>query len=251
MDFSQLTPAQWAMAVLAALTVGFSKGGFGGIGMLTVTLVATLMRGHERESTGVVLPLLICGDFFAVHAFRRHVRWPLLIRLLPPALIGVCLGFFWMRQMSDASFKPVIGWIVLCLAAFQICRQVWPERLQSVPHGRPFTWTMGTGAGVTTMLANAAGPIMTLYFLAVRLPKLEFLGTTAWYFLIVNLFKIPFSANLGFIHPGSLLFDAALVPFVATGVVIGRFLIHRIDQKLFERLLLGLTGLAALHLIFS
>ena len=101
------------------------------------------------------------------------------------------------------------------------------------------------------MLANAAGPIMTLYFLAVQLPKLEFVATAAWFFLIINCSKVPLSANLGLITPGTLAFNAALAPFVALGIVAGRFLLHRLDQKRFEMLLLVLTALTALHLILS
>ena len=251
MEFTHLTAHQWLIAALAALTVGLAKSGFGGVGMLTVTLMATLMKGHERESTGVVLPLLICGDLFAVQAFRRHVRWPLLGRMLPPALVGVALGYFWMRSMSNAGFKPLIGWIVVFLTGLQLWRQLRPNALKDIPHSPWFTWSMGIGAGVTTMLANAAGPVMTLYFLALQLPKLEFVATAAWFFLVVNLSKLPLSTNLGLISPGSLLFNAMLVPFVAVGIFGGRYLIHRIDQKLFDRLLLALTALTALHLILS
>jgi len=250
MDFFHLTPTQWILAGFAAISVGISKSGFGGVGILTVALMAALMSGHERESTGVVLPLLITGDLLATRAFRGHVRWPVLIRLLPPAMIGVCIGFFWMRGLSNTGFKPMIGWIVLALAALQFFRQIQPGIFQTIPHRRDFAWAVGITAGITTMLANAAGPIMALYFLAVQLPKLEFVATAAWYFLIVNLFKVPFSANLGFIRPESLLFNAALIPLVALGIASGRFFLHRLDQKLFEQLLLGLIGLTALHLIF-
>ena len=251
MELPQLTLCQWLLAALAALSVGLAKSGFGGIGMLTVTLMAAIMKGHERESTGVVLPLLICGDLFAVWAFRRHVRWGLLVRMLPPALFGVGLGYLWMSHLSNAGFKPLIGWIVIALTAVQIWRQLRPAASQNIPHSRRFAWLMGILAGVTTMLANAAGPVMTLYFLVLQLPKLEFVSTAAWFFLVVNLSKVPLSVNLGLIHPGSLLFNAALAPLVAVGVLAGRSVIHRIEQKRFEQLLIGLTALTALHLIFS
>ncbi len=249
MDFFHLTLEQWLLAILAALFVGISKAGFGGFGMLTVALMATLMKGHELESTGIVLPMLICGDLLAVRAFRGHVRWPILLGLLPPAVAGVLAGFFWMSGLSNVGFKPVIGWIVLALVGLQLFRQFRPVLFQHVPHTRTFAWLAGTSAGFTTMVANAAGPIMTLYLLAVQLPKLAFVGTGAWYFLIVNLIKVPFSASLGFITPNSLLFNAALIPAVAAGLFTGRYFLHRIDQTFFERLLLALTALTALHLI--
>ena len=109
MDFFHLTAQQWLLAILAALSVGLGKSGFGGVGMLSVALMAAVMRGHERESTGVVLPLLVCGDLFAVRAFRQHVRWPLVFRMLPPALLGIGLGYLWIKNLSDADFKPVVG----------------------------------------------------------------------------------------------------------------------------------------------
>ena len=251
MDFSHLTAQQWLLAGLAALLVGLAKSGFGGVGMLILVLMANVMRGHERESTGVVLPLLICGDLFASHAFRRHVRWPMLFRLLPPAGVGVLLGFFWMRTLSNTGFKPLIGMIVLVLAALHLLRESMPQKFQNIPHNPWFAWGLGITAGITTMLANAAGPIMALFFLAMALPKLEFVATGALFFLAVNLFKIPFSMNLGFITGPSLAFNAVLIPLVALGIFGGRFLIHRMNQRLFEKVLLLLTIFTALHLIFA
>ena len=251
MDFSHLTSQQWLLAGLAALMVGLAKSGFSGVGMLILVLMANAMPGYERESTGVVLPLLICGDLFAAQAFRQHVRWPVLGRMLLPAGIGVCVGYFWLRGLSNTGFKPLIGWIVLFLTGLHLLRQAKPEKFQSVPHSPWFVWTMGIGAGITTMLANAAGPIVTLFFLAVALPKLEFVATGALFFLVVNLFKVPFSMNLGFITLHSLAFNAVLTPLVAAGIYGGRFLVHRMDQRLFERVLLILTALTAFHLIFA
>ena len=238
------------MAITAALAIGLSKSGFAGVGMLSIALMASLMRGHERDSTGVILPLLVCGDLFAVQAFRWQARWPLILRLLSPTLLGVGLGWVLMWRLSNAGAKPVVGWIVLGLLAIELWRQQRADTFRSFQHTRRFAWTTGIAAGVTTMIANAAGPIMTLYLLAIEVPKLELVGTTAWFFLIVNLCKVPLSTNLGLINQGSLCFNAALAPFVGLGIVGGRFLLHRIPQKTFERLLLVLTVLTALHLIF-
>ncbi len=251
MDFAHFTSHQWLLSILAAALVGLGKSGFGGVGALSVALMAIVMAGHEGESTGVILPLLICGDFFAIHAFWRHVRWPLLRRLLPPALLGVLCGYAWLRLSGGVALKPMIGWTVLALVALQLLRQLTPQWFRRVPHTWWFAWTLGIVAGITTMLANAAGPVMALYFLAVELPKMELVATSAWFFLFINLFKLPLSANLGFIQSGSLCFNAALIPFVGLGIVAGRLLLHRIDQGIFERLLLFLTVLTALHLIFN
>ena len=238
---------EWLLAILAAFCVGFSKGGFTGVGLLTVVIMARLFP--PRESTGVLLPLLIVGDILSVLVFHQHALWAQIIRMLPPALVGVVAGFLFMFFVPSGAFGPLIGWIVLCLALLQALRKARPLLFASVPHTRTFAYTMGVWTGITTMLANGAGPVMTLYFLAIGLPKYAFVGTSAWFFLIVNLFKVPFSASLGLITGGSLLFNLVLIPCVAAGIFAGRALIHVIPQNLFEWILLIFAGVAAFRLI--
>lgn len=243
-----LTPGQWALAVIAALCIGIGKSGFSGLGLATVVIMAQLFP--PRESTGILLPLLICGDVGAVAAFRQHAEWKQIWRMLPPTALGIVAGFGFMSLIPDRGFRPVIGWIVLFMTAVQMLRRFRPGLFQHLPHTHAFAWTMGGWSGITTMLANAAGPVMALYFLAIEAPKLTFVGTSAWFFMIVNVFKVPFSAKLGLIRGGSLLFDLALIPAVAAGILAGRRLIALVPQALFETLLLIFTGIASLNLIF-
>ena len=244
------TPLQWLLAALAALSVGISKSGFGGFGMVTVLLMAEIMPA--RQSTGAVLPLLIFGDILAVAVFRKHAQWRHIFRMLPPAVLGVIAGWLFMRlTVPDKAFRGVIGGIVLLLTALHCLRQWRPRLFTHVPHRAWFAWTIGVWSGVTTMLANAAGPIMTLYLLAVGLPKWEFVGTAAFFFLVVNLVKVPFSVSLGLINNVSLLFNVVLVPFVALGIFTGRKLIGIVPQKLFEQLVLIFAAAAAIRLIFE
>ncbi|XHR28768.1 MAG: sulfite exporter TauE/SafE family protein [Chthoniobacteraceae bacterium] len=250
MDFFHFTPAQWMLAAVAAFMVGLAKSGFNGVGMLVLVFMACAMQGYERESTGVVLPMLVCGDLLAFRTFRSHIQWGKLRQMLLPAAIGIALGYLWMNRVSNASFKPLIGGIVLLLLALHLLRQAFPGPFQAVPRRPWFVWGMGIAAGVTTMMANAAGPIVTLFFLALELPKLEFVATGGLFFLIVNLFKLPFSYHLGLIGGPSLAFNAALLPLVLVGFFGGRQLLHRMRQEVFEKVLLVLTGVSALHLIF-
>jgi uncharacterized membrane protein YfcA len=204
----------------------------------------------QRESTGVVLPMLICGDILSVIAFHQHARWPIIWRMLPPTVIGVIGGYFIMLRLTSGKvFGPIIGWIVLAMVVLQAARRWCPRLFEKAPHTRGFAWSMGITAGITTMLANAAGPIMTLYFLAIETPKYELVGTGAWMFLMVNSFKVPFSWHLGLIHGSSLLFNLVLVPAIAVGTFAGRGLIRYVNQNLFEALLLIFAAVAALHMI--
>lgn len=229
------------------MCIGMSKSGFAGLGLVTVIVMARLFP--PRESTGVLLPLLIFGDICAVAAFRKHAQWSLIGRMLPPTLLGIAAGYFLMQRIPDARFGPVIGSIVLTMALVQALRRFRPDLFEHVPHSHTFAWSMGGVSGIATMLANAAGPIMALYFLAINLPKYALVGTGAWFFLIVNVSKVPLSANLGLIHGHSLLFNAVLIPAVIAGTVLGRHLIAIVPQRVFELLLLIFAGVASLRLI--
>ncbi len=242
-----LTLVQWLLAVAGAACVGISKAGISGMGLLPVVIFAFLFGA--RASTGIVLPMLIVGDVTAVRTFHQHARWDYIRRMLPPACLGVMISAWYMRSISEAVYKPVIGVIILGLTALQLARMQKPDWFGRVPHTRLFAWTIGLIAGGATMLANAAGPIFAVYCLAVSLPKMEFVGTAAWFFLIVNSFKIPFSLALGLIHGGTLMLNLLLSPFIVAGLLAGRWLTARIPQRTFDLLLLGFAAVAALRLI--
>ncbi|MBL8828970.1 MAG: sulfite exporter TauE/SafE family protein [Planctomycetaceae bacterium] len=243
----ELTPGEWTLALLAALGVGVSKSGFAGVGLFHVVVFAHLFGA--RSSTGIILPMLLVGDISALVAFRQHARWELVRRILPPALVGILIGWLAMHRIDDAHFRPVIGGIILLLAVLQIARMWRPNWFTHVPHATWFAWTLGLTAGVTTMLANAAGPIMALYLLAIGLPKFEFVGTSAWFFFIINAIKVPLSTELGLIDFDTLRFNLLLAPVIVCGLLGGRWLVHRVPQKLFDSLLLIFASVAAVRLI--
>ncbi|MEP6918498.1 MAG: sulfite exporter TauE/SafE family protein [Acidobacteriota bacterium] len=242
-----LTVTQWLLALVAATGVGISKSGLSGMSLLHVLIFAFLFGA--RESTGVVLPMLLFGDIFAVRTFHQHARWDYVRRMLPPACIGVAVAAWFMRGLSEAVYKPIIGGIILALTVLQLARLSRPQWFGSVPHARWFAWSLGLLAGAATMLANAAGPVFAIYCLAVALPKLELVGTSAWFFLIVNAFKVPFSIALGLIHGQTLLLNLLLTPMIGVGMLFGRWITRRIPQRLFDGLLLTFAAVAALRLI--
>ena len=241
------TAVEWALAVIAATGIGVSKSGLPGVSLLHVVLFAQLFPG--LRSTGVVLPMLIVGDVGAVLLFRRHAQWNHVFRTLPPALIGVGIGWACMRAWPGLNWNPVIGGIVAGLAVLQLVRNWRPDLLSDMPHARGFAWTMGLLAGVTTMVANAAGPVMGLYLLAVALPKDAFVGTSAWFFLLINVLKVPFSAQLGFIEPATLTFNALLNTLILSGLFLGSALVAKVPQKVFDTLILAFAIVASLKLI--
>jgi len=239
----------WAIAVCGALFVGLGKGGLTGVGIVPVLIFALILP--PRESTGFVLPLLIVGDLCAVGTYWRQVNWKILFRLFPPALLGVFLGYLCMGRLAPAKFGPLIGAILIGLISLQFARQVLGERLDRFFQSRGFSLFMGVLAGMTTMIANAAGPVAVLYFLSIRLQKWELIATSAWLFFMTNLCKVPFSVHLGLINRNSLYLGLFLAPVVVAGIFLGRKGASLIPQKQFDRFVLTLSLLGAVRLLWA
>jgi uncharacterized protein len=236
------------LLAVASLLMGVSKTSVPGIFMLAIPLTALVIPA--RASTGFVLPLSILGDICAVAFYRRHANWSHLVRLIPSSLAGIILGYFALGHVTDRQLKPIIGAIILALLALDLWRDRAGGRTPTVPHRTWVAATTGLLAGFTTMLANASGPIVTIYLLAMQFSKNEFVGTAAWYFLLLNLAKVPFSANLGLIDPASLRLNLVLAPVLLAGTLVGVTALRRIPQRLFNTVAQVLAGLAALRLLF-
>lgn len=247
-----LTWIQWTLLALGAFFTGLSKTGVAGLGILTVALFANAMPA--RESTGALLPLLILADLFGIVLYRKHGDWTYLWRLAPWVIAGVALGYLTMGHAGNGLIQRLIGGILLAMIALHLWRQREEIRepdgfAARLPHTLWFAGLTGVLAGFTTMVANAAGPVMVLYLLAMRLPKLAFIGTMAWFFFFVNLFKVPFSWRLDLITSQSLRMDAALALALLPGVILGPIIVKHLPQRAFERMVLVLTVLAALRLV--
>ncbi len=243
-----LTLWQWLFLALGAFSTGLSKTGVAGLGVLGVALFANALPA--RASTGALLPLLLCADVLGVAYFRKDASWPHLWKLFPWVAPGLVAGYFALGRVGNAEVQRMIGGILLVLVALSFRRRRHPDEPDA---GLPQTWWFaaltGILAGFTTMVANAAGPVMVLYLLAAGLPKMAFVGTWAWFFLLVNLCKVPLSAHLGLITSGSLLMDAALLVPMLPGALLGPVILRRINQRSFELMALALTAVAAVRLL--
>ncbi|MFD4526131.1 sulfite exporter TauE/SafE family protein [Streptomyces sp. NPDC058470] len=244
----------WEFAALAAaaLLVGFSKTAVSGANTVSLAIFAAVLPA--RASTGVLLPILIVGDVLAVLTYRRHAHWPTLWRLFPAVAAGVVLGTLFLVWADDGVVRTSIGAILLMMAAVTLWRRRAAKKDEepdsvATRSGRVKARSYGVLGGFTTMVANAGGPVMSMYLLSAGFRKLGFLGTSAFFFLIVNVSKVPFSVGLGLIDGNSLLLDAALAAFVLPGAVLGKWAVHRINQRLFERLVIAATVLGGAQLL--
>ncbi|MGC4072891.1 MAG: sulfite exporter TauE/SafE family protein [Nibricoccus sp.] len=252
---------QWLLAALAALIIGFSKTGVGGLSLLAVALFGQIFPDHTKQVSGLILPLLIVGDLVAVGSYRRHIQWKFLWKLFPWTALGVLSGWFAMGRIDDRQARLLVGVIILAMVAMHLWRRHTAKKATASPsitaardpatqHGAWFAPTMGILAGFTTLIANAAGPLMAIYLLAMRLPKMEFVGTGAVFFMILNWFKVPFMVNLGLITIDSAQFNLLLAPAVILGAFVGRAVLPRVNQRLFENLALTLSAVSGAKMLF-
>lgn len=240
-----LDASDWAIAVAAAIIVGVAKAGIGGLGLLAAVLFTQILPA--KSASGALLPLLCLGDVVGAALYRRHADWGHLGRLFPWTALGVLAGYFLLERIDDTTARRLVGGIVLGMVGLHLSR-----RRREAPGEVLGAWlapAVGVLAGITTLVANAAGPLLAIYFLAMRRPKLDYVGTAAVFFLVLNLFKVPFMGGLGLITLESLRLNLLLVPAVLAGAWGGRAIVARIDQRAFENVALALSVLAAARLL--
>lgn len=243
----ELNALAWMLLAVAALIIGLSKAALPGAGTVAVAIFAAVLPA--RQSTGTILLLLIAGDVFALWAYRRHADLRALLRLAPAVVVGMLAGVAFLAVADDDGVRRVIGVILLAVVIVTLWRRRLAVDAGSTRGNRIAAASYGGLGGFTTMVANAAGPVMSMYFIAARFEVKAFLGTAAWFFAIVNVAKLPFSIGLGLITPPGLVVVAVLLPAVVVGALAGRAIANRIPQQLFERLVIILTVAGALYLL--
>jgi uncharacterized protein len=232
------------------VTIGISKTALPGGSILAIALFAAVLPA--RTSTAATLLLLMVGDVFALIAYRRHAHWPTLLRLAPAVIAGLLVGFAFLALAGDGVVRRAIGVILLLMIAVTLWRRWRQSRADAVAPpsgGLLLAGAYGTLGGFTTMVANAGGPVMSMYFLATRTPVQVFLGTSAWFFAIINVIKVPFLAGLGLFESPVLLMDAVLAPLVVVGALVGLRVARRMNQRVFDRIVIVLTILGAVYLL--
>lgn len=247
MPVFDFTTIQWVLLVLSAMLIGMSKVGVPGVSMLVVPTLAIIFGG--KASTGILLPILMMADVFAVTYYHRHAEWKYLWKLLPFAFIGIGTALWVGEVVNDEWFKNIIAVMVFLSIGLMLWRDRKKEQ-NSFPDSWWFAAFMGILGGFATMIGNVAGPIFAIYLLAMHLPKNKFIGTTAWFFLIVNFSKFPLHILVWkTIDWQTLSLDLMLLPGIALGAFLGIQLIKKISDKLYRTAVIIVTALSAFLLL--
>jgi uncharacterized protein len=247
-EYFNLTYSQWLVIGVCSLLVGFAKTGVSGAGILVVPIFADIFPAGV--SAGILLPMLCVGDVFAVIYYKRHAVWSKIWPLFPWVVLGIIAATMVGKELSNHHLRIVIGIIVLTVLGLTIFVKKDLFENQSKRSSFIMSGITGSSGGFATQLANAAGPIMNVYLILMKLPKNAFIGTGAWFFLLVNFFKIPFMVHQESLDWNSLLFNAKCVPAIMIGAILGIKIVKVIPEKIFKKMVLVLTFVAAIKLFF-
>lgn len=241
-----LSATSLALIIASAFALGLAKAGLKGIDLLNVTLMALVFGG--KASTGIVLPLLCAADIAAVLYYHRHAQWEHFRRLMPWMVLGILVGVFAGKDLDETVFRRIMAIIIVVTIGIMAFMEL--RRSTRVPEHPLFAGATGVAAGFTTMIGNLAGAFANLYFLAMRLPKNEFIGTAAWVFLVINFFKLPFQAFYWRnITRATLQADLFLLPALALGFWAGILLVGRIRETLYRQAVIVLTLMGAVVML--
>lgn len=239
---------QWILILLAAFILGLAKAGLKGIDMMNVTIMAIVFG--SKASTGIVLPLLCVADIMAVIYYKRHVQWPQFWKLIPWMMVGILMGVYVGKDLNEALFRKLMALIIIFTVVMMVTMEF--RKTNKIPNNKLFVISTGLAAGFTTMLGNLAGAFANIYFLAMRMSKNDFIGTAAWVFLVINLFKLPFQVIYWKnITTATLQTDLFLLPALIAGFWAGLKIVAHIKDDSYRKVVIILTFLGAIVIFFK
>lgn len=247
-DYSMLglNGIEWMMLIIAAIIIGFSKTGIQGATIPAVALVAIIFGG--KASAGIMLPMLMLGDLIAIFQYGKQGKFSDVLKLLPAAVIGIVIGAVTGNFLDDRQFKALLGVVVLVCLGLLVYREV-AKRVLALPKNRIFHWMVGAVSGFSSMVGNAAGPIFNVYLLSQDISKNKMIGTTAWFFLLMNVVKLPFHIFMwGTVTWGTIRYMLLMIPFIAFGSWMGITFVRKINELWYKRIIMAMTGIAAIRL---
>lgn len=240
------------VVAVCAVLYGVSKTAMPVAGVVAGTVLAGVLG--PAQATGFVVPLLILGDLIGLAFYRSHADWRVIIRVIPGVLVGFVLTALMFVFVPPAGVARIVGVLILISLSLELRRRVLARRQENAgaphkPDHHIVTAMYGALAGMTTMGANAGGTAMSIYLIRLRVPMLAFMGTSAWFFFILNMCKVPFVLGLGYLTWDSLQTDVWFTLPLVAGALLGAFVFRRMTPEWFIRIALGLSGLAAVWLI--
>lgn len=242
-----LTDIQWLTISVAALSIGMSKTGVQGIMLMIVPFMA--MAFGAKESTGVILPMLCMADIIAVAYYKRIADWKIVAKLLPTAVLGFFLAIGVDNLIPAGQFRQLMGWTLMLALIVMLWSEIFGKENRWM-HKWWYAAIFGLLGGFTTMIGNAAGPVMSVYLLSMRKEKMEYIGINAWFFLVVNLLKVPLQAFVwDNITWQSFSLNLLMLPVIGIGAFLGIRIVKLFPEKAFRRFVQAVTIISVILML--
>ena len=242
-----LTPGYLVLFLVIALVTGMAKAGLSGIGIAIVPALALIFGA--KESTGVLLPMLITADIMAVVYYRSHAVWRHILRILPWVALGILIAVITGKMINEDQFRIVLLSVVWIMLILMVLNDLRKKKGGEIPENQIFASSMGLAGGFATMIGNSAGPVFTLYFLAMRLTKNEFIGTGAWLYLIMNTSKLPLHIFIWkTISVNSIILNLVAIPVIALGIFAGIYIVKLFPEKVYRYFVIITTIISSVFL---
>lgn len=237
------------MVALVAFLIGVAKSGFGGLpGTLATPLMALIIPADQ--AIGLLLPILMIGDLFAVAFLWRRWNNKIILLLLPGAVAGVTIGTYFITKAPTETLRITLGVIVLIFTIYKLVERQLLSRLKYKArnwHG----WLAGTVTGFSSALAHTGAPPVSIYLLMQGITPSVFVATSVFFFFILNWIKVPYYFYAGLFDFSQLWGIAWLMPMVPLGALLGKWMSDRFNQRTFEQIIVGLLVVISLLLIFE
>lgn len=241
------TSYDWALLCICALFIGMSKTGIQGITLLAIPLMA--INFGAKPSTGLILPMLCFSDIIAVVYYRRTAEWKYVFKLLPSAIAGFFLAVAVDKMIPADEFQRLMA-VCIFVGLAVMCRTEKKGTNSNIHSAWWYAPLFGLMGGFTTMIGNAAGPVMSVYLLSMRLPKYAFVGTSAWFFLVVNYLKLPLQIFVwDNISWGTLYLNMLTIPCMVAGAILGVYFVKKVAEKTYRIFIIAVTVLSTLMLL--
>ncbi|MBS2098805.1 sulfite exporter TauE/SafE family protein [Carboxylicivirga linearis] len=238
----------WLITLFCAFLIGVSKSGLKGTAMVSIPLLAYLYGG--KASVGIILPFLIMGDLMALTFYFKSGKIKYIIKLIPWAVVGILIAVYVGNQINDQQFKLTIAIAIIVCLALLLYNEIRKKKINLIDN-RFFSGSLGLAGGFATMMGNAAGPIFNLYLLSMRLPKEAYIGTGAWFYLFLNVFKVPFHIiSWQTITFKTIQLNFIMFPALLLGAFVGKKVVSYIPEKEYRYLIYSVILLSAILLFF-
>ncbi len=236
----------WIILFISAMSIGMSKTSIAGLTLFAIVILANIFGG--KNSAGIILPIMTIADIYAVLYYRKHAEWKYIIPILSWALLGILAGLLIGNYISDKIFKIIIGVIVLVCIIILILQDFKKKELL-IGDSWIFTAIIGLAGGFATMIGNASGPIIAIYLLSKKMKKKAFIGTMAWFFMIVNVIKIPLHIFIWkTITVKSFVTDLLMIPAITLGAILGILIIKKIPENIYRIIIISMTIVSSITL---